>query len=452
MRLGERGAVWLLGIGQTLTYAGVYYDFPALLPELERATGWSKGQLAAGPTLAFLVMAVLTPFTGRLVDRGWGGEMLMWLPIGAAGGVAVLSVVQTPWQWLAVWLVFGVMQAGMLYESCFSFLTRRLGDGARAAITRVTLIAGFSGTITFPLGHVFGQWFGGQGALLAFAFVILLGAVPVNFFGVRALRRMERAGTVRPPPEPGALRVALGRVEFWAISGMFGLIWLNHGILLTYVLELFQDRGASLGAATLAASCFGPAQVLGRLVLMMNEARIGNTQATLWSLGLVVVGGGDPAGGRSGAGVGVRDGGGAGGRRGAVVDPAAGAGGRGAGAARLWRGVGCRGGGAHSGERRSAVGRRGAVGLGRTGAGLRCLSGNGDGGAWLWAVSGGAARGFARLKRVWFRRNRNPLPLAKARTRFSMRMFPSKPDKLWPRRLDLQQGGKLQLMLCQVHG
>ena len=237
MRRGEASAVWLLGIGQTLTYAGVYYAFPALLPELEAATGWSKGQLAAGPTLAFLVMALLTPFTGRLVDRGWGGEMLMLLPVGAAAGVAVLSVVEAPWQWLAVWLVIGVMQAGMLYESCFAFLTRRLGDGARAAITRVTLIAGFSGTITFPLGHVFGLWFGGQGALLAFALVILLGAVPVNYLGVRMLRRMERAGTPRPPPEPGALRAALRRVEFWALSALFGLIWLNHGILLTYVLD-----------------------------------------------------------------------------------------------------------------------------------------------------------------------------------------------------------------------
>ena len=292
-------AIWLLGVGQTLTYAGVYYAFPALLPELEAATGWSKGQLAAGPTLAFLVMAVLTPYTGRLVDRGWGGEMLVWLPIGAAAGVALLSVVQTPWQWLAVWFVIGITQAGMLYESCFSFLTRRLGDGARAAITRVTLIAGFSGSITFPLGHVFGQWFGGQGALLAFAVVILLGAVPVNYLGVRTLRRMERAGSVRPAAEgvseagseAGALRVALRRVEFWAISAMFGLIWLNHGILLTYVLELFQDRGASLAAATLAASCFGPAQVLGRLILMMNEARISNAQATLWSLMFVVVAG-----------------------------------------------------------------------------------------------------------------------------------------------------------------
>ncbi len=291
MKLGEAGAVWLLALGQTLTYAGVYYDFPALLPALERATGWSKGALAAGPTLAFLVMAVLTPLTGRLVDRGWGGEMLTWLPIGAAAGVAVLSVVQGPWQWLLVWLVIGICQAGMLYESCFSFLTRRLGDRARAAITRVTLVAGFSGTITFPLGHFFGQWFGGQGALAAFAVVILLGAVPVNYLGVRALRRLERAGTVRPAAEPGALRAALRRVEFWAIAAMFGLIWLNHGILLTYVLELFQDRGASLATATLAASCFGPAQVLGRVVLMLYEARISNARATVVSLLLVVVAG-----------------------------------------------------------------------------------------------------------------------------------------------------------------
>ncbi len=291
MKLGEAGAVWLLAIGQTLTYAGIYYDFPALLPALEAATGWTKGQLAAGPTLAFLVMAVLTPFTGRLVDRGWGGEMLVYLPVGAAAGVALLSVVQTPLQWLVVWGFIGITQAGMLYESCFSFLTRRLGDRARPAITRVTLVAGFSGTLTFPLGHYLGQVFGGQGALLAFALIILFGSVPVNYFAVRALRRLERLGTTRPAPEPGALTAALRRVEFWAIAGMFGLIWLNHGILLTYVLELFQDRGASLGAATLAASCCGPAQVLGRLVLMMNEARIGNARATQVSLGLVVVAG-----------------------------------------------------------------------------------------------------------------------------------------------------------------
>ena len=71
---GEDGPVWLLAIGQTLTYAALYYAFAALLPDLEVATGWTKAQLAAGPTLAFLVTAVLTPLTGRFVDRGWGAS------------------------------------------------------------------------------------------------------------------------------------------------------------------------------------------------------------------------------------------------------------------------------------------------------------------------------------------------------------------------------------------
>ena len=89
---GQAAAVWLLALGQTLTYAGVYYAFPALLPDLQAATGWSVAELAFGPTLGFLVMAALTPFTGRWVDRGWGGEMLTYAPVLAALGVAALAL------------------------------------------------------------------------------------------------------------------------------------------------------------------------------------------------------------------------------------------------------------------------------------------------------------------------------------------------------------------------
>lgn len=158
LAVSEKGgmAVWLLALGQTLIYAGCYYSFPALLPDLVAATGWTKAELALGPTLAFLLMAGLTPFTGRLVDRGLGGEMLVWLPGLAALGVAVLALVDSLAGWLALWALIGVAQAGSLYETCFAFLTRRLGDGARAAITRVTLVAGFAGTLAFPLGHWWG--------------------------------------------------------------------------------------------------------------------------------------------------------------------------------------------------------------------------------------------------------------------------------------------------------
>lgn len=286
MRSDDGLAVWLLALGQTLTYAGVYYTFPALLPDLEVATGWSKATLAAGPTLAFLVMAALIPLTGRFVDRGFGGEMLIWLPVLAALGMAALAVVQTPLQWLLAWVVIGVAQAGCLYESLFAFLTRRLGLGARPAITRVTLVAGFAGTLTFPLGHLLGEVMGGQGAMLAFGGLILL-AMPVNFWAVRLLRRGVRKGTPRPAPEPGALRLALGRVEFWALAAIFALISMNHGILITYILPLFRASGAGEGMAVLAAACIGPAQVAGRLILLFGGARIGNFTAAFFSLGAI---------------------------------------------------------------------------------------------------------------------------------------------------------------------
>ena len=103
--------VWLLSVGQALTYAGVYYAFPALLPDLQAATGWSVAELALGPTVAFLIMAALTPFTGRMVDRGFGGEMLTFAPILAAVGVAGLAFAPTPLIWGMIWAVIGLLHA-----------------------------------------------------------------------------------------------------------------------------------------------------------------------------------------------------------------------------------------------------------------------------------------------------------------------------------------------------
>lgn len=280
----QQQAVWLLAIGQTMTYAGVYYAFPALLPDIEAMTGWSKSALALGPTLSFLVMAPFGMLTGRLVDRGWGGEMLAYLPILAAIALAALGHVGSVHGWMFLWAVIGIAQAGCLYETCFAFLTRRLGGNARSAITRVTLVAGFAGTLAFPLGGWLGRTLGAAGAFEAFALLMVVVAVPANFAAVRILRASERASVAGRAATKGAVWAAMKKPAFWAIAGIFGFDWLNHGILLTYVLTIFEDRGASHDGATFAAACIGPSQVLGRLALMVNEARVGNRRATYLAL------------------------------------------------------------------------------------------------------------------------------------------------------------------------
>ena len=191
MSARESLAVWALALGLFLIYAGAFYAFPALLPDLLADTGWSKADLALGPTLSYLVMAVLTPLTGRVIDRGHGGALVVVMPVLAALGLAALAFVQTRAQWWAVWAILGVAQSGCLYESVFALLTRRMGAHARIAITRITLVAGLSGTMTFPLGHWLGHAYGGKGAYLGFAALAVLGTVPLNIWAVRLLRGPE---------------------------------------------------------------------------------------------------------------------------------------------------------------------------------------------------------------------------------------------------------------------
>ncbi len=287
MTAKESLAVWALALGLFLIYAGVYYAFPALLPDLLAETGWSKADLALGPTLSYLVMAALTPLTGRVIDRGHGGVLVVVMPVLAAVGIAALAFVQTRAQWWAVWAVLGVAQSGCLYESVFALLTRRMAEHARIAITRITLVAGLSSTMTFPLGHWLGHAYGGRVAYLGFAALALLGTVPLNIWAVRLLRGPEVSRNAED--NRGALRAALHRPAFWGIAAIFALIWLSHGMLLTYILPLFQERGMSREWAAVAAACFGPAQLAGRLILAFGGARVENRMATRVSLAMVLL-------------------------------------------------------------------------------------------------------------------------------------------------------------------
>ena len=282
MSAKESLAVWLLALGLFLIYAGVFYAFPALLPDLLADTGWSKADLALGPTLSYL-----TPLTGRVIDRGHGGALVIVMPILAALGIVALAFVQTRAQWWAVWAILGVAQSGCLYESVFALLTRRMGDHARIAITRITLVAGLSSTMTFPLGHWLGQAYGGLGAYLGFAALAIVGTVPLNIWAVRLLRGPEVARSGED--HRGALRAALQRPAFWGIAAIFALIWLSHGMLLTYILPLFQERGVSREWAAIAAACLGPAQLAGRMVLAVGGAKVENRMATRVSLLMVVL-------------------------------------------------------------------------------------------------------------------------------------------------------------------
>lgn len=262
----QRPTVWRLAIAETIIWAGAFYLFPALLPHWEADLGWSKTALSGAFTSALIASALAAPLAGRLIDHGHGRVMLATCMLAAALLLLMLTQVTALWQFYLLWLLLGLCMAGSLYESCFAFLVRLLGEHAKAAITRVTLVAGFAGTLSFPTSHWLTGQFGWRAAALFFALLIAAVAVPLAWSCSDAAADPDSAsGTPsgdRPKP--------LGNPVFWLLGIGFALLMLNHGMLVTHLLPLLYERGVDAGLAVAVAATIGPMQVAGRLLMLFG--------------------------------------------------------------------------------------------------------------------------------------------------------------------------------------
>ena len=263
--------VWPLAIAETIVWAAMYYGFPALLPAWERELGWSKTELSFAFTLSLVVSASLVPVAGRLIDRGHARAVFAGGTVLGAVLLALLSIVTELWQFICIWIGLGVAMSGTLYEACFAVLVRSTGDRARRAITVVSIVAGLAGTVAFPSAHLLAGAFGWRGAVLVFAAVVGGVAAPLVW---SACRRAEVQATMHAPEPSASAGQALAVTRspvFWLLAIAIFLAALDHGMLISHILPLLDDRGIDTGLAVLAASCIGPMQVAGRLVLMASD-------------------------------------------------------------------------------------------------------------------------------------------------------------------------------------
>lgn len=277
----EGRAVWALALGQMLGYACFFYIFAALILYWERGLPWPHWVLAAGPMVAVAVSAVLAPQLGRRVDHGQAVALLTAGPLVGAGALVVLAVWVSPVGYLLAWAGLGAAQAMCLYDVCFGLLVRRHGAGARAAITKVTLVAGLASTLSFPAGAAMAERFGWQVAVWVGVFAVLALMLPLQAWGARVVARAV------PEEVAGRARVVVpwrGIVTeraFLRLALVFSLVNLNHWMLMNYLRPLFDQMGLVAGIAVAAAATVGPSQVAGRLVLAGAGARMGSGFA-LW--------------------------------------------------------------------------------------------------------------------------------------------------------------------------
>lgn len=276
-------AILAFMVAETVIWAAIFYSFPALVLHWQGEFGWSATQAMGAFSVALGVQGLAAPWVGRLIDRG---RAPLGMPLGALGalaGLAALTQVATLWQFYAVWAWLGLMMGVTLYDATFSVVTRARGAQARAAITAITLAAGFASTLAYPLTAVMTEIGGWRAAVWVLAGLVLVLVVPLLWL---AATRLETEAKARAPaattPGTGATRV-MGRPGFWPLAGGFALTALGSGILLAHLLPLMEALGVPDGLAILAASTIGPAQVVARILLMLAGARVAARQVALWS-------------------------------------------------------------------------------------------------------------------------------------------------------------------------
>ena len=268
--------ILLLAIAQTLIWACLYYSFPALLLHWEQALGWSRADLTAAITLAVFVSAFCSPLYGRLIDAGKGALMMTAAAILGGCCLLLLTRVETIWQFYLLWGVIGVCMAGSLYEPCFALITRARGADAKRAIIMVTLIAGFAGTISFPVAHSMAINYGWRAAMTLFGLTAMLVVAPLMWLGASAVEKDGNARRIADIYPSTTQRSFLYSPVFWCLAVGFGLTALMHGITLHHLLPILDEREIHPEVAVIAISFIGPMQVAGRLAMIAAQRHVSN--------------------------------------------------------------------------------------------------------------------------------------------------------------------------------
>jgi len=279
-----------IGLAQILAWGSSYYLIAVAAKPIAADTGWPLPWIVGGLSIGLLVSGLVSPGIGRIIDRHGGRPVLASSAVLLAGGLVLLGLAPSLPVFIAAWIVIGLGMGAGLYDPAFSALGRLYGEGARSAITQVTLFGGFSSTVCWPLSALLVEHFGWRGACLTYAAINLAVVLPLYLLGVPREPR-DRPGLPRRAAPSGAARVRAGdRVLFVLLAAGLTLAYVIMTIIAVQLLNLLEARGLTMAAAVGLGTLLGPSQVGGRIAEMAFARKVHPVWSMVGSTVLVTIG------------------------------------------------------------------------------------------------------------------------------------------------------------------
>jgi MFS family permease len=262
-------AVVALGITQITAWGTSYYCLGVLAGPISQDTGWSRGFVFLGFTVALLAMGLVSSTVGRAIDRHGGRAVMTLGTVFVSAGLFALAHVHGQAAYLAVWAFLGLGMRLCLYDAAFAALVQVAPSRGRMAISYLTLFGAFASSVFWVVGHALNEQVGWRQTLVLFALINLVVCLPLHWLGLARRETAEAAGPTGaatadvdgPPLEGRARSVAI--VLFALIMSLNGFVF---GVISVQLVPLLEAAGLATAAAVWVASMKGVAQFAGRVV------------------------------------------------------------------------------------------------------------------------------------------------------------------------------------------
>jgi predicted MFS family arabinose efflux permease len=192
-----------------------------------------------------------------------------------------MALAQGPWTLGLAWLGIGIGSAMGLYEAAFTTVVRLYGTSARSAITGITLIGGFTGTVSWPLSTFLEAHLGWRWACVAWAAINLFVCLPLYLSLPRDPAAPKAADALPGTPEPGpaqapavqvpaptanGMDVRLNDPRVLLLAALFAVLGIVATAMASQLPGVLMASGVSAGAALWMSMLVGPTQVVARIV------------------------------------------------------------------------------------------------------------------------------------------------------------------------------------------
>ncbi len=283
--------------------SGVTFWSPTLyVGPLENDFGWSRTEVTAGYSIAFLIMGLTGPLVGRWVDVNGARWVLMTGGVLVGASFMLVATTSSLWQWYLYLSINTAFRQLILFIPLQSLVSRWFLRRRGFALGVLAAASAIGGLVIVPVLRLIIDTFGWEASFVVTGIAIATVFVP---FGLFIVRESPAEMNIYPdgeapvlqelaspaPPEGVSLATAMRTPIFWMLTLALGLFFYSFFGFMVHQVPYYESVGVSRSVAAMLVAIMAGVTILARLVIGAFADRIDRVERLAMTLCAVLMAG-----------------------------------------------------------------------------------------------------------------------------------------------------------------